>query len=222
MPRRSGYVLVGNPMYVTGITTLSSPWDPLAILLRVGPIVVDSLDGHSGRTLTHVGDKVLERICPTSTHSNSTSAIIFVTNILWIEAPPPHEFPDQIDGVVTSSMRFTRQMLLEPGCSHFSSALFASNGSAAAEIISDNSVLYPTRAATYPLNWAARDMTGRRAKDKPFAVAFAGHILDRANHASASSRASFQALPLISSPTPPKDELSKRARASFLPRTALS
>ena len=78
---------------------------PTAILRRVVPVVVDSVEGvkgslpvTTGRAWTHVGKKVIERFQPAGTYGDPTTTVVVIILRQWVRAAVLHLRPRLIFG----------------------------------------------------------------------------------------------------------------------------
>jgi hypothetical protein len=79
---------------------------PSAILRGVWSVVVDSVDGVLRRwAATHVGEKIAERMSPSSTNSDATSAVISEITSLGIFAAFDHVTPASMFWSLASTVR---------------------------------------------------------------------------------------------------------------------
>jgi len=81
----------------SGIKRLLASCGPSAILRGVWAIVVNSINRHSWRPITHISVKGFERISPFVAYVNSSAAIIFPIFCVWICAALDHGGPSVVD-----------------------------------------------------------------------------------------------------------------------------
>jgi len=87
------------------VVRLLFPCCPSAVFWAVVAVVVDSLQSHSLRSVSHVRMKVLERILPSVAHLYTATTVVFVTRSRSIEASRFNCNPYSIFRSVRSSMR---------------------------------------------------------------------------------------------------------------------
>lgn len=77
---------------------------PTAVRSRVGAIVVDAINGPSGRPRPHVGTKA-GKVGPFRADRDAAPAVAQEGGIVGVAAPLPHVDPQIIDSVVAASVR---------------------------------------------------------------------------------------------------------------------
>jgi hypothetical protein len=66
---------------------------PFAVFRRIGTIVIDAAKSHSGRTFAHIRKEIFERIPPSITNGDSTSAITWKAGLARAIATVFHRSP---------------------------------------------------------------------------------------------------------------------------------
>lgn len=79
-----------------GISCLFSSTRPSAIARFVIAIIVDAVNGKSGRSMTHICEKGLEAITPTVAHLDASATVVCIVPRVWVAASLNHAGPSTI------------------------------------------------------------------------------------------------------------------------------
>lgn len=72
---------------------LRRPWNPSAVLRRVGSVIVNAVEGVTVRAQAHVSQKIHKRISPSVTHDNTAPSVVRIFFAVSGVASPPHLNP---------------------------------------------------------------------------------------------------------------------------------
>lgn len=117
-PKRSMWFF--NPPSFPAVVCLLLASGPSAIVRRIRAIVVDSVDGQSGRTQTHVGEKIRKGVYPPFANKYSATAVVIVILVIWVQTTSLHARPNLVFGG-----------FIHPGRGSLGSCLFTAKASAA-------------------------------------------------------------------------------------------
>jgi hypothetical protein len=100
------FTINGQDAIVATITRLLFRRSPIAVFRRIGTIVISSFKSHARRPVSHICQKVFERIQPTVTNEDFASTIASICRIILIKTSRFHASPRKIcwRNVVSSSV----------------------------------------------------------------------------------------------------------------------
>ena len=87
-----GFAIVRDRSVCHGVSGLLFLGSPSAVSGFIIPIVVNSIQSHSARTLPHIGEEVCE-VCPSIANRYAPTTIPVVRNVVFVPAPHPHRRP---------------------------------------------------------------------------------------------------------------------------------
>jgi hypothetical protein len=156
----------------TAIAGLRLRSRPAAVAGFVVPIVVDTVERHSGGALAHIGEEVFE-VAPPFAERDASSAIPLELSCFRVGAALPHVDPRGVGSVGVASG--AAPVLGDLGGEPLTPNAPATGGIAAPQVATLNGCCAPARARAQPI-CVARHVRMREAQRNQLAEALTGNV----------------------------------------------